>query len=158
MEYKKGDIDGVKIIPLKKNTDKRGFLIETFRIDTLPENIQPEMSYASYTKPGVSRGPHEHKYQTDIFSFIGPGDFRIKLWDNRKDSKTYRNFMEIHAGEKNPATIIVPPGVIHGYKNISKDSDAMVLNYPDKLYKGRDKKEEVDEIRHEDVTDSVFKI
>jgi dTDP-4-dehydrorhamnose 3,5-epimerase len=49
----------------------------------------------------------------------------------------------------------VPPGVVHGYINIS-DRDGMVLNYPDKLYKGWGKKEEVDEIRHEDKEDEFY--
>jgi dTDP-4-dehydrorhamnose 3,5-epimerase len=51
--------------------------------------------------------------------------------------------------------VVVPPGVVHGYKNIS-DRDGMVLNYPDKLYKGWGKKEEVDEIRHEDKEDEFY--
>lgn len=158
MEFKKDEIDGVIITPLKKYADKRGFLVETFRIDSLPENLKPEMSYVSYTEPEVTRGPHEHKYQTDIFSFIGPCNFKVKLWDNRKDSKTYGNFIEINAGEDNPVTLIVPPGVVHGYKNISSTNPGMVLNYPDKLFKGWDKKEEIDEIRHEDDADSEFRL
>jgi len=32
----------------------------------------------------------------------------------------------------------------------------MVLNYPDKLYRGQGKKEEVDEIRHEDKEDEFY--
>ena len=32
----------------------------------------------------------------------------------------------------------------------------MVLNYPDRLYRGLDKKEEVDEIRHEDNEDEFY--
>ena len=33
----------------------------------------------------------------------------------------------------------------------------MVLNYPDRLYKGSGKKEEVDEIRHEDKEDEFYR-
>ncbi|HBT20546.1 MAG TPA: dTDP-4-dehydrorhamnose 3,5-epimerase [Peptococcaceae bacterium] len=158
MEWTKGSIDGVIIKKLTKHVDKRGFLTETFRIDELPESLKPVMSYVSYTEPGVSRGPHEHKYQTDIFSFIGPGNFLIKLWDNRKDSKTYGNYMQFYAGQDNPVTVVIPPGVVHGYKNISKLERGMVINYPDKLYMGWGKKEPVDEIRHEDTPDSPFKM
>ena len=148
MEFKKGKIKGVVIEKLIKFFDERGFLVETFRKDNLPENLQPEMSYVSYTKPGITRGPHEHLKQTDIFCFIGPGNFKIKLWDNRQESKTYGYYMEVIGGEDNPIRVIVPPGVVHGYKNISEETGGMVLNYPDKLYRGWDKKEEVDEIRH----------
>jgi dTDP-4-dehydrorhamnose 3,5-epimerase len=155
MNFKEGKINGVLIRQLDKHIDNRGYLIETFRLDQLPDDIQPEMSYISYTKPGIARGPHEHREQTDIFCFIGPGTFRIKLWDNRKNSNTYGNSMEIIGGENNMITMIVPPGVVHGYQNIS-DKDGMVLNYPDKLYKGQDKKENVDEIRHEDEKDEFY--
>jgi len=156
MEFKKGEIKGVIIEKLIKFCDGRGFLIETFRIDNLPDNLQPVMSYLSYTRPGIARGPHEHKKQTDIFCFMGPSNFRIKLWDNRKGSKTFGCCMDIVGGEDNPIRVVVPPGVVHGYKNISKKADGMVLNYPDKLYGGWDRKEEVDEIRHEDKEDEFY--
>jgi dTDP-4-dehydrorhamnose 3,5-epimerase len=156
MDFKEGEIKGAIIEKLIKSSDERGFLVETFRIDNLPDDLQPVMSYVSYTKPGSTRGPHEHNKQTDIFCFMGPGNFRIKLWDNRKESKTYGYCMEIIGGEDNPIRIIVPPGVIHGYKNISEGADGMVINYPDKLYRGWDRKEEVDEIRHEDKEDEFY--
>jgi dTDP-4-dehydrorhamnose 3,5-epimerase len=155
MNFKEGEIEGVIIRGLNKNVDNRGLLIETFRKDELPDGLLPEMSYISYTKPGIARGPHEHKNQTDVFCFIGPGSFRVNLWDNRENSGSYGNCMEVIGGDNNLITVIVPPGVVHGYKNISKDY-GMVLNFPDKLYKGWDKKEEVDEIRHEDKEDEFY--
>ncbi len=156
MDFKEGEIKGVIIEKLNKFYDERGFLAETFRIDNLPKEIRPMMSYISYTKPGITRGPHEHKKQTDIFCFIGPGNFRIKLWDNRKESKTFGNYVDAIGGEDNPIRVIVPPGVVHGYKNIYKEADGMVINYPDKLYRGWYRKEEVDEIRHEDKEDEFY--
>lgn len=156
MEFKKGKIEGVIIEKLIKFTDERGFLVETFRKDTLPDNLRPIMSYVSYTKPEIVRGPHEHLKQTDIFCFIGPGNFRIKLWDNRKDSETFRCCMEMVGGKDNPIRVVAPPGVVHGYKNFSQEVDGIVLNYPDKLYRGWDRKEEVDEIRHEDKEDEFY--
>ena len=156
MEFKRGEIEGVVINNLNKFADERGFLVETFRMDNLPDNLEPGMSYVSYTKPGITKGPHEHLKQTDIFCFIGPGNFKIKLWDNRQGSKTYRYYMEIFGGESNPIRVIVPPGVVHGYRNISEETDGMVINYPDKLYRGWGKKEEVDEIRHEDKEDEFY--
>jgi len=156
MNFKKGDIEGVLIKKLTKYTDERGYLVETFREDTLPNRLKPAMSYVSFTKPGKARGPHEHLKQTDIFCFIEPGSFKIKLWDNRKNRKTYGNCMEVVGGKDNPVRVIVPPGVVHGYKNISKDEEGMVLNYPDRLYRGRDRKEEIDEIRHEDKEDVFY--
>ena len=156
MYFTQGEIEGVIIEQLTKFSDDRGYLVETFRIDNLLNELRPVMSYVSYTKPGVARGPHEHMEQTDIFCFMGPGNFKIKLWDNRKGSKTFRCCKEVIGGEDNPLRIIVPPGVVHGYRNISEEADGMVINYPDKLYRGWDKKEEVDEIRHEDKEDEFY--
>ena len=158
MEFKKGEIKGVILNKLTKFMDERGFLMEVFRNDELPEGLIPAMSYVSYTEPGVSRGPHEHVEQTDIFAFTGPGNFKLKLWDNRKDSETYGNYMEMCIGEDNPVNIIVPPGVIHGYKNISKTKRAFVINFPDKLFMGKNKKEKIDEIRHENDEKSSFQL
>jgi dTDP-4-dehydrorhamnose 3,5-epimerase len=156
MEFKQGEIEGVVIEELIKFSDERGFLVETFRVDNLPDNLHPVMSYISYTKPGVARGPHEHNKQTDIFCFTGPGNFKIKLWDNRKESNTFGYCMKIIGGEDDPIRVIVPPGVVHGYKNISQETMGMVLNYPNKLYRGCTRKEEVDEIRHEDKEDEFY--
>ena len=156
MIFREGEIKGIIIEKLNRFTDERGFLVETFRIDNLPDNLQPVMSYVSYTKPGIARGPHEHLKQTDIFCFMGPGNLKIKLWDNRKESDTYGNCMEVVGGKDNLVKVIVPPGIVHGYKNISKDEEGMVLNYPDRLYRGWDRKEEVDEIRHEDKEDEFY--
>ena len=156
MKWEKALITGVEVKKLTKYLDSRGFLCETFRLDKLQDDLKPVMSYISYTEPGIVRGPHEHVHQTDIFSFIGPGNFSIKVWDNRKESSTYGKFMVIYGGVDNPITVIVPPGVVHGYKNISKFERGMVLNFPNQLFMGQGKKEAIDEIRHEDDENSAF--
>jgi dTDP-4-dehydrorhamnose 3,5-epimerase len=155
--FKEGTIDGVHVNKLEKHVDERGFLIETFRLDGFIDNIQPQMSYVSYTEPGIARGPHEHKQQTDVFAFIGPGNFKLMLWDNRPESKSYLFSMTLFCGEDNPLLVVVPPGVVHGYRNVSKTVRGMVLNYPDKLFMGWNKKDDVDEIRHEDREDNFHK-
>ena len=58
-------------------------------------------------------------------------------------------------GEATPAVAIVPPGVVHAYRNIGQH-DAIIINCPNQLYAGEGKKEPVDEIRHEDRAESVF--
>jgi dTDP-4-dehydrorhamnose 3,5-epimerase len=148
-------IDGVKIYDLNKYEDERGWLIETYRADE--RGFQAAMSYVSETKPGVARGPHEHVHQADYFVFIGPGRFRVYLWDNRDDSATKGEHMKIEAGAGEPKAMYVPKGVVHGYKCIS-DVPGWCINLPDKLYKGENKTEEVDELRWEDKPDSPFKI
>jgi dTDP-4-dehydrorhamnose 3,5-epimerase len=146
-------IPGVIIRPIKRFTDSRGWLTELFRDDELPEGFRPAMGYISVTHPGVSRGPHEHREQSDCFCFLS-GTFRLTLWERQEGAEPRK---EVHvAGEEFPLFVIVPPGVVHAYENIGSD-DAFVLNFPDRLYGGWCKKEPVDEIRHEDFN-SEFKL
>ncbi len=150
-----GVIEGVIVKELKKYLDRRGWLCELFRSDEVSEEVFPQMSYCSLTYPGIVRGPHAHRFQTDMFCFVGPGNFEIRLWDNRQDSATYGNMLRLYGGVDRPLSIIVPPGVVHGYKVIGTEP-GMVFNCPNRLYAGRDRKEEVDEIRYEDVQGSPF--
>ena len=148
-------IEGVTIRNLNKYEDERGWLTEIYRDDEI--EVSPVMGYVSSTKPGVSRGPHEHVDQTDVFAFVGPGTVELNLWDRREDSKTKGEHFKIEVGEDNPVMAIVPPGVVHAYKCISETS-AWCINLPNQLYKGKDKKEEVDEVRWENVQDSPYKL
>jgi dTDP-4-dehydrorhamnose 3,5-epimerase len=156
MDFKKGPIEGVKIVPMRKFIDERGWLIETFRHDEVDPTYHPVMGYTSLTLPETVRGPHEHVEQSDLFVFMGPGNFKIWLWDNRKNSPTFWNRQVFFGGQDYPLQVLVPPGVVHAYKNVS-NHDSVVHNYPNQLYAGKDKKFPVDEIRHEKDESTVFK-
>jgi len=113
------------------------------------------MGYVSVTRPGVARGPHEHRTQTDLFAFLGPGTFQIIMWDHRKASPTYGRRLTFTAGEDAPTSVTVPPGVVHGYRNVSS-KDGWVVNFPNQLYAGKGKKSPVDEVRYEDGSNPDF--
>jgi len=157
MNFRPGEIHDVVIRHLKQYRDARGWLVELFRHDELSETHYPVMSYASETLPGVARGPHEHKDQTDFFAFIGPGDFKLYLWDTRPESPTLGVQQTLIVGQSQPTSVLIPPGVVHAYKNIS-DQPGLVFNAPNRLYAGWGKKEPVDEIRYEDLDDSPFRL
>lgn len=145
---------GVLVVPLRKYEDPRGWLTELYRHDELPEHFRPAMSYLSVTKPGVARGPHEHVDQTDGFAFLS-GSYQLYLWENRPGHAPNEVVLEV--GEANPVLVLVPPGVVHAYKNVG-GAEAFVMNFPDRLYAGWGKKEPVDEIRHESDPSSPFKL
>jgi dTDP-4-dehydrorhamnose 3,5-epimerase len=147
--FREGAIDGVVVQPLERFEDARGWLIELYREDELPLAEHPVMAYVSQTLPGVVRGPHEHREQTDCFAFVGPGDFKLYLWDTRPNGPTLGNRQTLLVGQSNPERVRIPPGVVHAYKNIS-EVPGLVLNFPNRLYAGRGKRAPVDEIRHED--------
>ncbi|MDA7977471.1 MAG: dTDP-4-dehydrorhamnose 3,5-epimerase family protein [Pirellulales bacterium] len=154
-EFLAGEIDGVLIRAPQRHRDGRGWLVELFREDELAWELRPRMSYVSETQPGQARGPHEHQHQTDCFAFIGPGDFEIYLWDNRKDSATYRRQYRVVAGVTNPCIVIIPPGVVHAYRCLG-NTPGWVFNAPNQLYAGEGRRSPVDEIRHEDDPDSPY--
>ena len=149
---KRGEIQGVVVESLEKYRDGRGWLAELWRSD---EGVVPAMGYASVTFPGHVRGPHEHVEQTDVFMFPGIGRFKLRLWDSREDSETKGNIMTLYVGDGNPVKVVVPPGVVHGYENVSTE-DGLVFNHPDRLYAGEGKAEPVDELRHEDDDDCSY--
>ena len=152
----KGKIQGVVVYPLKKFVDERGWLAELFRHDELAEEFYPTMAYISVTEPLVQRGPHEHVEQADLFCFIGTGNFKMRMWDNRPDSPTFRYIMTLYVGADNPLAVIVPKGVVHAYKNVSAIEKGVVINCPNRLFMGEGKKEEIDEIRHEDDPKTIY--
>jgi len=109
-------IDGVVIKPLKVIPDERGWLMEILRNDD-PIFTQFGQVYMTTAYPGVVKGWHYHKKQTDNFTCVH-GMMKVALYDKREGSPTYGALMEIFVGEKNPVLISVPPGVYHGFKGI----------------------------------------
>jgi len=157
MKFNEGAINDVVVYDLKKYHDDRGWLAELFRHDDLAAEFFPVMSYISFTTPGVQRGPHEHVDQADLFCFIGPSTFKLRLWDNREISSTFNNVMTLLVGQDDAKAVVVPKGVVHGYKNVG-EVDGMVINCPNRLYMGEGKREPIDEIRHEDDPDTIYQM
>ena len=157
MRFKRATIAGVEVRKLRKWVDERGWLCELFRADEVAKEVMPAMCYASITRAGVTRGPHEHVDQTDYFCFIGPSNFLVVLWDNRASSPTYEHQMRMVVGEDAPAIVIVPEGVVHGYRNVG-GKDGLVTNLPNRLFMGEGRRAPVDEIRHEGDPQSPFQM
>jgi dTDP-4-dehydrorhamnose 3,5-epimerase len=157
MEFHPGVIDGVIWRPLTKYHDGRGWLCELFRHDELPVEFHPVMAYISMTEPGVARGPHEHVEQADCFCFLGPSSFKLYLWDRRPDSSSYGARQAEVVGAERPMLVVIPPGVVHAYKNVG-DAPGIVFNFPNRLYKGHRRTSPVDEIRHEDIPDTPYRL
>ena len=155
--FSKGRIHDVTARPLNKFLDERGWLAELYRSDELDAEIMPTMAYISMTQPGVARGPHEHKEQTDYFCFMGPSNFKVYLWDVRPDSPSYGVKQVVFAGIDAPTMMVVPPGVVHAYRNVGIEN-GIVFNAPNRLYAGPGKREPVDEVRHEELAGSAFQL
>jgi dTDP-4-dehydrorhamnose 3,5-epimerase len=155
--FQSGDIRDVVVRDLRKFNDRRGWLVELFRHDELAAEFFPAMAYTSSTNPGVTRGPHEHVDQADLFCFLGPSNFKFRMWDNRPDSETFRNMMTLFVGASDPKAVLVPKGVVHAYQNLG-EGEGIVINCPNRLYMGQGRGEQVDEIRHEDDPGTIFRM
>ncbi|TLZ73589.1 MAG: dTDP-4-dehydrorhamnose 3,5-epimerase [Methanobacteriota archaeon] len=125
-------IDGVKVRALRQIHDERGYLMEMLRSDW-PEFQRFAQVYITIGYPGVVKGWHYHKVQTDNFIIV-KGSAKVVCYDNREGSKTKGEVNEFFPGEKNPSLIQIPPYVVHGFKAIGGEP-VYVVNAPTELYK-----------------------
>lgn len=88
--------------------------------------------YLSTIYPGVVKGWHFHKVQTDNIAII-KGMVKFVLYDDRPESVTRGEIVELFIGEQNPVLVVVPPGVIHGMKGIGLEP-ALMINCPTEPY------------------------
>ncbi|MCD4832094.1 MAG: dTDP-4-dehydrorhamnose 3,5-epimerase family protein [Anaerohalosphaeraceae bacterium] len=126
-----GLIEGVKAKRTKVIPDERGRLGEILRCDD-PFFEKFGQSYFTTTFPGVVKAWHYHKIQTDNF-YVVKGTVKVALYDNRKDSKTYRCVNQVYLSEHCPAILQIPPGVYHGWMCIG-DTQAYIINITTEAY------------------------
>ncbi|MFH1366690.1 MAG: dTDP-4-dehydrorhamnose 3,5-epimerase family protein [Patescibacteria group bacterium] len=124
-------IHGVQTKKLKVIPDNRGLLMEMMRSDD-PFFQQFGQVYLSVVKPGYAKAWHYHKVQTDHFVIV-KGNAKVALYDGRKDSPTYKEINDFEIGEKNPALIVIPNGVYHGYTALGNEP-AYLVNTPTEPY------------------------
>lgn len=146
---------GVRVEALPVFKDVRGSLHELFRVDEIPAGFSPLMACSSWSHAGLTRGPHQHVGQDDYFTFAGPSDFSVYLWDDRSGSAKAARGWIIHTGEKAPSRIYVPRGVVHAYRNTGTVT-GLVVTVTSLLFKGEGRRDPVDEIRHELNPDSPY--
>jgi dTDP-4-dehydrorhamnose 3,5-epimerase len=121
----------VRIKKLKPIVDERGSLMEILRSD---EAIFDRFGqcYITVVHPGIVKGWHYHKKQTDHFSCL-QGIAKVVLYDGREDSKTYEEVNEFILSLESPLLVKIPPYVFHGFTAVGNE-DAMILNLPTEPY------------------------
>ena len=124
-------IDGVTMRKLRMIPDERGYLMEMLRSDW-PEFEKFGQVYVTAVYPGVVKGWHYHRIQTDHFICVG-GMAKVVLYDGREDSPTQGEVNEFFMGQLNPILVKIPPGVMHGFKGVSPEM-ALIVNIPTELY------------------------
>ena len=118
-------IQDVKIKILKKIPDERGSILPMMRVDD-PDFEQFGEIYFSCVYPGVVKGWHLHTKMTLNYAVVF-GMIKLVLYDDRPDSSTKGELMELFIGEENYSLVSIPPGVWNGFKGIGKEK-AIVAN------------------------------
>lgn len=118
-------IEGVKIIPKRQILDERGGIYHFLRNDD-PHFQQFGEVYFSLVYPGVIKAWHIHKIMT--LNYVVPvGRVKFVLYDDRPESPTRGEIMELFLGEGNYQLVQVPPLVWNGFKGIGV-GPALVAN------------------------------
>ncbi|MDI3312016.1 MAG: dTDP-4-dehydrorhamnose 3,5-epimerase family protein [Thermoanaerobacterium sp.] len=118
-------IDGVIVKPLKKIPDERGCIFHMLRND-YPEFEQFGEIYFSMVYPNAIKAWHLHKKMILNYAVIS-GMIKLVLYDDRENSPTKGELMEIFTGEQNYCLIKIPSGIWNGFKGIG-DKPAIVAN------------------------------
>jgi dTDP-4-dehydrorhamnose 3,5-epimerase len=129
-------IDGVRVKPLRRVADERGWLMEILRADDTDLFSRFGQVYVSATYPGVVKAWHYHRRQTDNFACVA-GMVKLVLVDTREESPTRDVVNEFFVGTLNPVLVQVPRLVYHGWKCISVEP-SLVVNVPDEPYNRED--------------------
>ncbi|RJP26237.1 MAG: dTDP-4-dehydrorhamnose 3,5-epimerase [Candidatus Omnitrophota bacterium] len=124
-------IDGVKVIPLRRHADDRGYLIEILRNDD-PYYMKFGQMYISYLRKGIIKAWHKHEKQTDHF-YVVCGTSKIGLYDDRDGSPTKGAYQTVILGDAgNDALLAIPPLVWHGQMSLSDVT--YMANLPTETY------------------------
>jgi len=124
-------IEGVRVKKLRVIPDERGRLMEILRSDDELFSRFGQV-YMTTAYPGVVKGWHYHKLQTDNITVVR-GMMKLVLYDGREGSPTHGEINEFFIGEHNPLLVQIPPLVLHGFKCIS-EYEAIAVNIPTEKY------------------------
>ena len=109
-------IKDIIVKPLKKIPDERGCIYHMLRCDD-PFFEKFGEIYFSTVYPGAIKGWHLHKEMTLNYAVI-QGMIKLVLYDDRENSPTKGNLMELFIGEENYCLVKIPPNIWNGFKCI----------------------------------------
>ena len=118
-------IDGVAVRPLRRIPDERGTVLHMLRADDPHFDSFGEI-YFSQVYPGVVKGWHLHRRMTLNYAVV-TGMIKLVLYDDRPQSPTRNELMELFIGDEQYALVTVPPLVWNGFKGIGT-GPAIVAN------------------------------
>ena len=122
MKIIKTKFSDLKIVKLKKNSDLRGNLIETYRKKLLKgKNLI--FDYKVFSRKNVLRGFHfQYNYQQIKYVTVLKGKILDCVIDLRKNSKTFGKSFKIILSEKNSLSLYIPAGFAHSYLTLGNEN------------------------------------
>ncbi len=134
-------IEGLKVKQFRTLVDGRGDVIELWSLPWVEQEglIIPQHVYQSATDYSVIKAWHLHAIHTDQFT-VTRGKMQVICVDIREKSPTLGHVNSFIIGIQNPAMILIPPGIMHGWKALSQP-ETIVVNLqshpydPDDEYK-----------------------
>jgi len=118
-------ITGVAVHPLRRIPDERGMVMHMLRADA-PHFERFGEIYFSTVYPNVVKGWHLHRRMTLNYAVVS-GMIKLVLYDDREDSPTRSEVMELLVGDQNYVLVTVPPLVWNGFKGVGT-APAIVAN------------------------------
>lgn len=113
-------IDGVHIHPLRQILDERGKIMHMLRADAAHFEKFGEI-YFSVVEPQAIKAWHIHTSMTLNYA-VPAGKIKLVLYDDRDDSPTKGELMELFLGPENYRLVTVPPMVWNGFKGCGTQS------------------------------------
>ena len=105
-------IDGIKLIPLVRREDERGWFVELRRESWLPKPSR--QTNVTFTRRGVIKGLHYHERgQDDLFACL-QGVARVVVLD-RETGETFT----ADIGDGNFVAVYIPGHLAHGYEALT---------------------------------------
>jgi len=128
-------IDGVAANPHPVYPDDRGFFLEVARlgkglVSGFPAGTTQISAALSY--PGTIKAFHFHRRQTDFWVPVS-GMLQVALADLREGSRTFGWRNTLYVGALRPWSLLIPPGVAHGYKVLGTEA-ALLVYVTDRFY------------------------
>jgi dTDP-4-dehydrorhamnose 3,5-epimerase len=118
-------IEGVRVIGLRRIPDERGTIFHMLSKSD-PHFTEFGEIYFSSVYPGIVKGWHRHREMTLHYACVF-GRVKLVLYDERPESQTKGQLMEIFLGPDDYSLVIIPPEVWNGFKGMS-DPYAIVAN------------------------------
>jgi dTDP-4-dehydrorhamnose 3,5-epimerase len=133
-------IKDVRLVELKARVDDRGYLVKMLRADDPFFTKFGEVYIIGNFAQLTIRAWHKHELLWDYFH-VSHGAAKFALRDDRRDSPSYEEINSFVMSSRNPCTLVVPPGVFHGW--MALENDTQLISVGSELYDP----EHLDEVR-----------